>query len=98
MKLTSPGGHSISFEHDTRSRVAMVATDTAQTVRYAYDAGGRLTGVTAGDHATRFGYDDLNLTTVDVSGTRVLAEGLRALYDKLMEAQAEIDAESRRKI
>src|SRR5436305_6985262 len=29
-----------------------------------------------------------------LAGTRVLGEGLRALYDKLMEAQAKIDAES----
>jgi YD repeat-containing protein len=72
-KLTSPAGHSISFEHDARSRVVMAATDTAQAVRYAYDAGGRLRAVTAGDRVTRFGYDDLNLTSVDVSGKRVLA-------------------------
>ena len=71
-KLTSPAGHSIRFEHDTRSRIAMAATDTNQAVRYAYDAGGRLTAVTAGDRVTRLGYDDLNLTSVDVSGTRVL--------------------------
>jgi len=72
-KLTAPAGHSISFEHDTRSRVATAATDTAQAVQYAYDAGGRLTAVTAGDRVTRFGYDDLNLISVDVSGKRVLA-------------------------
>ena len=30
-----------------------------------------------------------------LGGTRVLGEGLGALYDKLMEAQAKIDAESR---
>jgi ATP adenylyltransferase len=29
-----------------------------------------------------------------LAGTRVLGEGLRALYDKLMEAQVKIDAES----
>ncbi len=33
-----------------------------------------------------------------LAGTRVLGEGLRALYDKLMEAQARIDVESRHKI
>ena len=33
-----------------------------------------------------------------LAGTRVLAEGLRALYDKLMDAQAKMDAESRQKI
>jgi hypothetical protein len=33
-----------------------------------------------------------------LAGTRVLGEGLRVLYDKLMEAQAKIDAESRQKI
>ena len=33
-----------------------------------------------------------------LAGTRVLGEGLRALYDKLMEAQAKIDAQSRQKI
>ena len=33
-----------------------------------------------------------------LSGTRVLGEGLRALYDKLIEAQATIDAQSRLKI
>ena len=32
-----------------------------------------------------------------LTGTRVLGEGLRALYDKLIEAQAKIDAESRQK-
>jgi hypothetical protein len=31
-----------------------------------------------------------------LSGTRMLSEALRALYDKLMEAQSKIDAESRR--
>ena len=30
-----------------------------------------------------------------LSGTRMLAEGLRALYDKLIEAQSKIDTESR---
>ena len=33
-----------------------------------------------------------------LAGTRVLGEGLRALYDKLMEAQAKIDAESHQTI
>jgi len=33
-----------------------------------------------------------------LAGARVLGEGLRALYDKLIEAQANIDMESRRKI
>jgi hypothetical protein len=33
-----------------------------------------------------------------LAGTRVLGEGLRALYDKLMEAQAKIDAKSRQEI
>jgi len=33
-----------------------------------------------------------------LAGTRVLGEGLRELYDKLMEAQARVDAESRHKI
>src|SRR6266540_6623065 len=33
-----------------------------------------------------------------LTGTRALGEGLRALYDKLMEAQAKMDAESRQKI
>jgi ATP adenylyltransferase len=33
-----------------------------------------------------------------LAGTRVLGEGLRALYDKLLEAHAKIDAESRRRI
>ena len=33
-----------------------------------------------------------------LTGTRVLGEGLRALYDKLMEAQARIDVESRHNI
>jgi len=33
-----------------------------------------------------------------LAGTRVLGEGLRELYDKLMEAQARIDVESRHKI
>jgi len=33
-----------------------------------------------------------------LAGTRVLGEGLRALYDKLMEAQARIDVEPRHKI
>jgi ATP adenylyltransferase len=33
-----------------------------------------------------------------LSGTRMLSEGLRALYDKLMEAQTRIEAESRRSI
>jgi ATP adenylyltransferase len=33
-----------------------------------------------------------------LAGTRVLGEGLRALYDKLIEAQAKMDAESRRTI
>jgi hypothetical protein len=33
-----------------------------------------------------------------LAGTRVLGEGLTALYDKLMEAQVRIDAESRQKI
>ena len=33
-----------------------------------------------------------------LAGTRVLGEGLRALYDKLMEAQARIDLEPRHKI
>ena len=32
-----------------------------------------------------------------VAGTRVLGEGLNALYGKLMEAQAKMDAESRQK-
>ena len=31
-----------------------------------------------------------------LSGTRMLSEGLRALYDKLIEAQSKIDTESRR--
>src|SRR5947208_13485467 len=31
-----------------------------------------------------------------LTGTRMLSEGLRALYDKLMEAQSEIEAQSRR--
>jgi len=31
-----------------------------------------------------------------LSGTRMLSEALRALYDKLMEGQSKIDAESRR--
>ena len=31
-----------------------------------------------------------------LSGTRMLAEGLRALYDKLIEAQSKIDTEFRR--
>jgi ATP adenylyltransferase len=33
-----------------------------------------------------------------LAGTRVLGEGLRALYDKLIEAQATIDTQSRQKI
>jgi ATP adenylyltransferase len=33
-----------------------------------------------------------------LAGTRVLGEGLRALYNKLIEAQANIDVESRQKI
>jgi ATP adenylyltransferase len=33
-----------------------------------------------------------------LTGTRVLGEGLRALYDKLLEAHAKIDAESRQRI
>jgi hypothetical protein len=33
-----------------------------------------------------------------LAGTRVLGEGLGALYDKLMEAQAKIDAKSRQGI
>ncbi len=32
-----------------------------------------------------------------LSGTRMLSEGLRALYDKLLDAQSKIDMESRRK-
>jgi ATP adenylyltransferase len=31
-----------------------------------------------------------------LAGTRMLSEGLRTLYDRLMEAQAKIDAESHR--
>jgi len=31
-----------------------------------------------------------------LAGTRMLSEGLRALYDKLMQAQSKIDTESRR--
>jgi ATP adenylyltransferase len=31
-----------------------------------------------------------------LAGTRVLSEGLRALYDKLLEAQMKLDMESRR--
>jgi ATP adenylyltransferase len=33
-----------------------------------------------------------------LAGTRVLSEGLRALYDKLIEAQAKIDAKARQQI
>jgi hypothetical protein len=33
-----------------------------------------------------------------LTGTRVLGEALRALYDKLIEAQATIDKQSRQKI
>src|SRR4029077_8811560 len=33
-----------------------------------------------------------------LAGTRVLGEGLRALYDKLLEAQTTIDAGSRQKV
>jgi ATP adenylyltransferase len=32
-----------------------------------------------------------------LSGTRMLSEGLRTLYDRLMEAQAKIEAESQRR-
>jgi ATP adenylyltransferase len=31
-----------------------------------------------------------------LSGTRMLSEGLRALYDKLIDAQSKFDQESRR--
>jgi ATP adenylyltransferase len=31
-----------------------------------------------------------------LSGTRMLSEGLRALYDKLIDAQSKIDTQSRR--
>ena len=71
-RITSPGGHWITFDVDPNGRIAKATDDLKRAVAYTYDAGGRLTLVDGPNGATRYFYDGANLVAIEEDGKKIV--------------------------
>jgi YD repeat-containing protein len=72
-KITSPGGGFVSFDYDSAERVTKAVDNRNRTVKYSYDAGGRLFKVENGKSFRSFDYNDMYLMSIEENGHKFAA-------------------------
>jgi len=70
-KISTPDGHSISFNHDNADRLIAAQDQNGRKVTYLYDHGGRLSEVRGLKWPTRYGYEDTYLMYIEENNRRV---------------------------
>lgn len=72
MRIISPDGRSITFEHDAADRIFQAEDDQKRKVSYLYDHGGRLAEVRGLHAVRRFDYESTYLMKVEENGQRLV--------------------------
>ena len=70
-RITSPGGGFVAFDYDSAERVIKAVDHQGRTIKYSYDAGGRLFNVEDGKSSRSFDYDDIYLQSIAENGRKI---------------------------